>query len=211
MNAVLKPFIHRFVLVFFDDILVFGASWSEHLQHVKLVFEALRSHNLALKCSKCSFGASSVTYLGHVVSAGGVAMDSSKVEAVASWPRPKTVKALCGFLELAGYYRKFIAGYDAIAVPLTALLKQGVFPWTSEAERAFVDLKHALTTAPVLQPPAFDRQFVVDYDASGTGFGAVLHQGDGAVAYFSHTVAPHHTKLPAYERELIRLVKVVRH
>jgi len=137
-------------------------------------------------------------------------MDPSKVAAVEAWPRPRTVRALRGFLGLTGYYRKFIASYGVVAGPLTALLKREAFSWSDEAERAFLDLKRALVTAPLLQLPNFSRQFVIDCDASGSGFGAVLHQGDGAIAFFSRAVAPQHAKLPAYERELIGLVKAVK-
>jgi hypothetical protein len=138
-------------------------------------------------------------------------MDPMKIEAAASWPRPKILRALRGFLSLSGYYCKFIAGYGEVAKPLTALLKKEAFKWSDEAEGAFVQLKQALMTAPLLQMPDFSKQFVVDRDASGAGFGAVLHQGDGAIAFFSRAVALHHQKLPAYERELIGLVKAVRH
>jgi hypothetical protein len=136
MNDVLWPFLHKFVLVFFDDILVFSRSWSEHLQHVKQVFQALRDHKLTLKRAKCSFGIESVAYLGHIILAAGVAMDPSKVEAVAAWPPPRSLRALWGFLGLTGYYRKFIAGYDAVDSLLT-LLKGEAFKWTNDAEEAF--------------------------------------------------------------------------
>jgi hypothetical protein len=82
MNHILKPFIRKFVLVFFDDVPVFSISWSEHLQHVKQVFQALQENNLALKRSKCSFGQESVAYLGHIISAAGVAMDPEKIAVV---------------------------------------------------------------------------------------------------------------------------------
>ena len=111
MNEVLGPFLRRFVLVFFDDILIYSTSWADHLKHVKAVFQLLRQHKLSVKRSKCFFGAPSVAYLGHVISAQGVAMDPSKVSTVDSWPRPRTVRALRGFLGLTGYYRKFIASY----------------------------------------------------------------------------------------------------
>jgi hypothetical protein len=90
MNDVLRPFLRRFMLVFFDDILIYSTSWSEHLRHVGLVFTALRAHGLFLKRSKCSFGALSIAYLGHVIFADGIAMDSDKVAAVASWPLPRS-------------------------------------------------------------------------------------------------------------------------
>jgi len=85
MNEVLRPFLRRFVLVFFDDILIYSSSWSEHLQHVVLVFSALRAHGLYLKRSKCSFGALSVDYLRHVISTDDVAMDNDKVVVVAAF------------------------------------------------------------------------------------------------------------------------------
>ena len=166
----------------------------------------MRDHRLFAKISKCSFGEPSVAYLGHVITAEGVAMDADKVAAVEAWPRPRSVRALRGFLGLTGYYRKFIAGYGGVAAPLTALLKRESFTWTTEAGAAFLALKSVLITAPLLQLPDFTKRFV-DCDASG----AVLHQGDGPIAFFSRPVAPHHAKLPAYEHELIGLVKFVRH
>ena len=126
-------------------------------------------------------------------------MDPTKVATVEAWPRPRTVRALRGFLGLTGYYRKFIASYGAVASPLTALLKKEAFSWSEDAERAFLDLKRALMSAPLLQLPDFSQKFVVDCDASGSRFFAVLHQGDSALAFFSRPVAPQHAKLLAYE------------
>jgi hypothetical protein len=211
MNAVLHPFLRRGVLVFFDDILIYSASWTEHLLHLRTVLEVLRANNLHVKHSKCLFATTTVEYLGHVISAEGVAMDRAKVEAVAAWPQPRSPRGLRGFLGLAGYYRRFIKGFGAIAEPLTKLLRKDAFRWSEEAAVAFAALKNALTTAPVLQLPDFSKEFFVDCDASGAGFGAVLHQGDGALAFFSKQFAPRHLKVAAYERELIGLVQAVRH
>ena len=138
-------------------------------------------------------------------------MDSDKVLAVVDWPVPRTVRAVRGFLGLAGYYHKFIKGFGTIAAPLTALLKKDGFLWTDQAATAFEALKVALTTAPVLQLPDFTVPFIVECDASGSGFGAVMHQGEGPIAYFSKPIAPRHASLAAYERELIGLVQAVRH
>ena len=112
---------------------------------------------------------------------------------------------------LAGYYIKFIKDFGSIAAPLTRLLRKEAFAWDEAADEAFSSLKRALSSAPVLQMPDFDCQFVVDCDASGTGFGAVLHQGAGPLAFFSRPFAARHIKLAAYERELIGLVQAVRH
>ncbi|KAK1628363.1 hypothetical protein QYE76_002678 [Lolium multiflorum] len=207
MNDVLSPYLRRFVLVFFDDILIYSASWAEHLQHMAIIFNELRAHHLHLKRSKCSFGTTSVAYLGHVISADGVAMDADKVAAVAAWPTPQSPRALRGFLGLAGYYRRYIQDFGLIAAPITRLLRRNAFSWDEEAATAFAALQRALTTGPVLQMPDFDEPFVVDCDASGIGFGAVLHQGEGPLAFFSRPFAARHHKLAAYERELIGLVQ----
>jgi len=199
MNEVLRPFLRRCVLVFFDDILIYSKSWTEHLQHMRMVFAVLREHSLVLKRSKCLFAQRNMAYLGHVITGSGVAMDDSKIDAVKVWPLPKTIRALRGFLGLTGYYRRFIHNYGIIAAPLTARLKKEAFRWTDDATAAFDALKIALTSAPVLQLPDFDKEFIVDCDASGSGFGAVLHQGQGPIAFFSRAVAPQHAKLAAFE------------
>ena len=191
MNEVLGSFLRQFVLVFFDEILIYSSSWTDHLKHVKVDFQLLREHRLSVKRSKCFFGAPSVGYLGHIISEQGVKMDPAKVAVVESWPQPRTVKALRGVLGLIVYYRELISAYGAVASPLTALLKEA-FSWSDDAERAFLDLKQALMSAPLLQLPDFSQWFIVDLDASGSGIGSVLHQGDGGIAFFSRIVAAHH-------------------
>ena len=145
MNTVLRPFLRKFVLVFFDDILIYSPSWSAHLQHVNAVLTALREHQLKLKRTKCSFAQHSVAYLGHVITAEGVAMDKEKIDAITTWPQPLSVRGLRGFLGLAEYYRRFIQDYGAIAAPLTLLLKKNGFAWSPEAAAAFDKLKAALS------------------------------------------------------------------
>lgn len=210
MNEILDPCIQRFVLVFFDDILIYSSSWSEHLRHVRRVFEALQHHHLVLKRSKCTFGESMVFYLEHAISADGVEMDQQKVAAVDDWLILNSVRAVRYFLGLVGYYRRFIKDYEAIAIPITRLLKE-VFYWSEEAGLAFQALKQALAYAPVLQLPNFTKPFIVECDASGLSFGAILHQGGGLVAFFNRAIAPRHAKLAVYERELIGLIQAVRH
>ncbi|XP_038678483.1 uncharacterized protein LOC119979936 [Tripterygium wilfordii] len=111
MNKVFEPYLRRFILVFFDDILVYSKNMGEHVEHLKLALEVLKDHQLYAKFSKCSFAAPEVVYLGHVVTAEGVKADPKKLEAMLDWPRPTTVKGLRGFLGLTGYYRKFIKNY----------------------------------------------------------------------------------------------------
>lgn len=209
MNSVLQPFLHKCVLVFFDDILIYSYSWSEHLQHLCAVLSVLWTNNLHVKKSKCAFGTSSVNYLGHTISAEGVAMDTDKISAITTWPQPQSAQELGGFLGLAGYYRCFIKAFGSIAAILTQLPRKDCFDWSDGAAMAFQTLKKTLSTAPVLHLPNFNQPFLVDCHASGTSFGAVIRQGAGPIAFFSN--AARHLKIAAYERELIGLVQVVRH
>jgi hypothetical protein len=147
MNDVLRPFLHRFVLVFFDDILIYSKSWGEHLRHLRVVLEELQRHQLFLKRTKCAFGATTVGYLGHVISEAGIAMDPAKVQAIRDWPTPRSARAVRGFLGLTGYYRKFVHHYGTVATPLTALLKKEGFSWSAGAAEAFAALKDVVTSA----------------------------------------------------------------
>ncbi|XP_068504172.1 uncharacterized mitochondrial protein AtMg00860-like [Phaseolus vulgaris] len=174
MNDIFKEFLRKFVLLFFDDILVYSPSWKNHLLHLELVLQLLQKHQLCAKLSKCSFGLQQVDYLGHTVSGQGVAMDKAKVQAVLQWPVPQNLKQLKGFLGLIGYYRKFIKSYAVIVAALTNLLKKDIFFWGPDAETTFSKLKSAITQAPVLALPEFSKPFTLEIDASGVGISIVL-------------------------------------
>ena len=188
MNSVFRPFLRKFVLVFFDDILVYSSSWQEHLQHVKTIFELLRQHQLFVKFNKCEFGKHKLEYLGHIISADGVKVDQSKIQAMLDWPRPTTVTELRAFLGLTGYYRKFVHNYGIIACALTNLLKKGKFQWDEAVKKAFENLKAAMTTTPTLALPDFSSPFVIQTDASGDGIGAVLSQNGRPIAFMSRAL-----------------------
>lgn len=143
------------------------------MRHLLLVFSTLVSHSLYAKRSKCSFGQSKVEYLGHVINAKGVSTDPNKVRAMEKWLTPRTVKALRGFLGLTGYYRKYVANYGSISRPLSDLLKNDAFVWSEEADQAFVPLKRAMSTTPVLALPDYNEEFVVKIDACYSGIEVV--------------------------------------
>lgn len=191
MNMIFAALLRRGVLVFMDDILIYSETLEEHVLLLRQVFEILQQHQFYIKLSKCSFAQPSIEYLGHIVSAAGVATEPSKVEAVLNWCQPTNLKQLRGFLGLTRYYRKFIPHYGIIAQPLTALLKKGCqFKWIQETDQAFQNLKHKLVNAPVLVVPDFREPFVLETDACDTGIGAVLMQNGHPVAYLSKHLCP---------------------
>jgi hypothetical protein len=133
MNLIFAPFLRRFVIVFFDDILIYSPTLESHLQHLSIVLQCLQDNQFCLKRSKCIFGQPSIDYLGHIVSADGVGPDPSKISAMVNWPVPRNVKQLRGFLGLTGFYRKFVKLYSSLAAPLTALLRREAFLWSDQA------------------------------------------------------------------------------
>jgi hypothetical protein len=157
MNHVFHPFLHHFVLFFFDDILIYGKTWTDHLTHVDRVLHLLSHNKLFLKQSKCAFGAPKVEYWGHLVGKDGIRVDPKKIESMQDWPHPKNLKILHGFLGLTRYYRKFFKNYGKIATPLMALLKNNSFTWTPVAAQAFQTLKTTMCTTPVLALPDSQR------------------------------------------------------
>jgi hypothetical protein len=211
MNDVFKPFLRRFVLVFFDDILIYSTSFADHLIHLQAVLEVLLHHKLFAKLSKCRFAVPEVDYLGHLISQQGVRADPSKLDAMASWPLPQNIKSLRGFLGLTGYYRKFIRNYGCLAAPLTVLLKKNAFHWSPSATAAFNALKQAMLQPPVLRLPDFNLTFVIECDASGTGLGAVLMQTKQPIAFLSKALKGRALLLSTYEKELLALVTAVQH
>lgn len=121
MNRILQPFLRKFVLVFFDDILIYNPTLVAHVTHLTDVLRVLHQHKLKLN-KKCVFGQLHLQYLGHMISQQWVAADPKKVKAMERWPIPKNSKTLWGFLSLMGYYKHLVQGYVKIVKPLTIII-----------------------------------------------------------------------------------------
>jgi hypothetical protein len=126
MNGILRNYLDKFVLVFLDGILVYSKSEEEHEHHLRLVLQVLREHQLYAKLSKCSFYQEQIHYLGHIISEQGIVVDPENIEAIRGWPTRRNVSEVRSFMGLAGYYKRFIAGFSEISHPITYLQKNGI-------------------------------------------------------------------------------------
>jgi hypothetical protein len=186
MNEVLRPFIGKFVVVYFVDILIYSKSLNEHVEHLCAVFCALQEACLFANLEKCTFCTDRVTFFGYVVTPQRIEADEAKIEVIKSWSIPTTLTQLQSLLGLAGFYRRFVRDFSIIAAPLNDLMKKGVsFRWGAAQDQAFHTLIDKLTQAPHLQLPAFGKTFELECDATGIGIGGVLFQEGKPLAYFS--------------------------
>jgi hypothetical protein len=176
---------------------------------VDRVLHLLSQHQIFLKQPKFSFGTSKVEYLGHLVAKDGIKVDPKKIEAMQDWPHPKTLRSLCGFMGLIGYYHKFVKNYGKIATPLTALLKKKSFTWTRATSQAFQTLNMAVCTTTVLALPDFTKTFVLECDALGKGIGVVLMQEGRPLAFTNKQLSERNLGKSIYEKEMLAIWHVV--
>ena len=203
-----------YCVIYLDDVIVFGRTEEEHLEHLCVVFERFQEFNLKLKPSKCSFFHSEIMYLAHHVSWRGILPSRENVRAVQEFPMPKTYMQVHAFCRLVGHYRRFIKGFANIAHPLYDMLgkevKMGLVDLPPEAQEAVGILKEKVQSAPVLVFPDFDKPFLLETDASKEGLGAVLSQkqSDGQyhpVAFGSHSLAPSEKNYHSSKLEFLAL------
>jgi hypothetical protein len=215
MNKIFMEYLDKFVVLFIDDILIYSKNEEEHEEHLRLLLQKLREHELYAKFSKCEFWLKEVSFLGHIITNGGIAVDPSKVSDVLKWEPPRTVSEIRSFLGLAGYYRRFIEGFSKIVKPLTTLLeKDREFKWTNACQSSFEELKKRLTTASILVMPDLQKSFDIYCDASRQGLGCVLMQEGHVIAYASRQLRKHELNYPKHDLDLAAVVhalKIWRH
>jgi len=207
MNDVFRPYLHKFVVVYIDDILIYSKTHSEHVQHLRTVLALLKANEFQCKLSKCEFEQPEVKFLGHIVGSEGIKVDPAKTAVIRDWTTPTNVAGVRSFVGLATYFRKFIIGFSKRISPLTNLTKQSVlWNWTAECQQSFDDIKQALSSAPVLAMPDFSKPFTVITDACNSGLGAVLMQGERPVAFESRRFIPAEANYHTTEQELLAVV-----
>jgi len=178
MNHVLMDWIGKYVVVYFNDILVYSQSLDSHLSHLREVFLVLRDNSLFANIDKCTFCVDSVVFLGFIVNKNGVHVDLEKIKAIQEWSTLQNVGDLRSFHGLANLYKRFVPNFSSLASPLNELVKKDTqFCWTEKQDQAFKRLKAQLTNAPILALPNFAKTFELECDASGVGIGVVLLQG----------------------------------
>ncbi|CAO2822820.1 unnamed protein product [Amaranthus hypochondriacus] len=211
MMAIFSEFVESCMEVFMDDFSVYGDSFEACLSNLEKVLRRCEEVGLVLNWEKCHFMVQSGVVLGHVVSNRGIEVDRAKIEVIEKLPPPINVKGVRSFLGHAGFYRRFIANFSKIARPLTELLAKDVsFVFTDECLQAFEQLKQALISAPIIQPPDWSLPFELMCDASDFAVGAVLGQKkEGrmhAIYYASRTLDSAQMNYATTEKELLAVV-----
>ena len=221
MDRVIQGLEFDTALCYLDDIIVFGSTIDETMARMTVVFDRLKNAGLKMKAKKCLLFQTKVKYLGHVITADGIATDPDKVKDVLNWHAPKTTKHVRSFMGMVNYYSRFIRNLAAVARPLHELTKKNVkFKWTPKENRSFEDLKTALASAEVMAYPRRNGMFILDTDASNYACGAVLSQvqvdGTGQqverpIAYASKKFDGREAFYCARRREMLAIIKFVKH
>ncbi|GBG83710.1 hypothetical protein CBR_g37511 [Chara braunii] len=205
----------RFVLVYLDDILVYSQTLEDHLGNLRRVLETLRRAKYKANRHKCEFVRQELENLGHFVTPEGISPLSDKIQAIQEWPEPRNVKHIRSFLDLAGYYQRFIKSFSKIAANLTKLqCEDRPFDFDEDARESFLAIKAGLLSAEVLRiyDPLLPTPLTID--ASGYGIGAILEQHDGVdwhpVEYFSKKVPVVHSIDDGRKKELLAFVHALK-
>ncbi|CAG9093180.1 unnamed protein product [Plutella xylostella] len=211
MDRLIRSMKSNCALAFLDDLHVRSISFSQHLEDLREIFKKLEEYNLRANRKKCNFGRSEIKYLGHLIVPEGLKADPEKISAIANRPAPKNEKQLVSFIQTASWYRRFIHNYAEISRPLTKLTKKTEpWQWCIEQERAFQQIKTALTTAPILRQANHHLPFVLKTDASQYAIGAALLQGEGEnehpVEYASRLLNNAERNYSVTEKEALAIV-----
>jgi hypothetical protein len=202
-----------YVIIYLDNILIFSGNKDDHFRHVSKVLKRLHKHGLYANGKKCDFHLKSVDYLGHMIGPDGLQMDPAKVKVIQDWPEPQKVKDIQSFLGFANFYRQYIHNYSDIVVPLTCLTQKNI-PWNFDesCKFAFLTLKQAFISAPVLTHYKPGCPLVIETDASDYALAAILSQVESnreihLVTYLSRTFSDTELNYDTHDKELMVIYK----
>jgi hypothetical protein len=158
LDSVFQDLKFEFVYHYLDDVVVYSESFEEHLKHLEIVLERLRSAGFTVRPEKVVFATQEISLLGHVISPAGVRIDPERTRAIRDFPPPRDVKGIRRFIGMVNFYHKFIPRLAEVAAPLNALRKKGVkFTWGKDQQKAFDMLKRAIAQPPVLRMADFGK------------------------------------------------------
>lgn len=213
INDTLKEYLDIFCTAYLDDILIYSKTRTEHVEHVGKVLDALRKAKLYAKLSKCEFMKSETTFLGLIVGKDGIRMDPEKIRTITEWQTPKNLTDVQAFIGFANFYRRFVKGFSVIIASMVNLTKKNVpFSWSTVCQEAFDRLKKAFTEAPILTSFDWEKEIIVETDASDYVSAGVLSQYDDngvlkPVAFFSKKHSTTECNYEIYDKELLAIIR----
>jgi hypothetical protein len=211
MNNIFSQYLDKFVLVFIDEILLYSKTEEEHEENLRIGLQTLRKHKLYAKFDKCDFYQKKIQYLGHAISAEGIAVDPEKIRAIMEWLIPKDMGDIQSFMGITGYYRKFIEGFSKISYPITSLQKKGTkLKWSQKCQDSFNKLKGLLMTSPILKVADLDKDFTICVDASKEGLDGVLTQEGIVICYESQKLKEHERNYMTHDLDLAALIHTLK-
>ena len=215
MNNVLRPFLNDFVVVYFDDIIIFSRNEEEHWEHVRKVLERLQEAKINLKIKKCEFKVMETEFLGHIINGTTMKMQQEKIKAILEWPTPTKHDEIAGFRGLAGYYRQYVENFSDRMRPLNEAITRKEFIWGGEEEHAFCDIKNAYRDEQILILIDLEKQIFVHADASDYALGSEISQMDEngkrrPVLFYSRKLTPAEMNYSTADKELLAIVQTMK-
>ena len=210
LNEIFKNCLFDFAALYLDDMCLYSANFTDHLIHIRCIFDLVREHRLSLKPSKCQFAMQKIHYLSQVISQNGFEPDPAYVQVIKEFPKPRNRRNIQQFLGLLQYVRRFVKDLSIKAAPLFKLLhKDNPFVWNKECDDAFEYLRHALISKPILAFVDNTKPFQIYTDASNYAVGAIIQQDKHVIAYYGKALPKYCVHNPVYLKELFAIISVL--
>lgn len=212
MSDNLREFLNEFVVVYFDDIIIYSNSLEEHWRQVQQVLQRLRERRINLKLKKCEFAVTETEYLGHIINGKETRMEDEKLRSILEWPTPKNCKDIEEFRGMAGYYRQYVERFTDRMEPLNERIRLKTFAWAGDEEAAFNDVKGAYRESKILLLFDPEKQIWVHADASDYAIGSVISQDDEhgkrrPILFYSRKLLPAERNYTTADKEMLAIVQ----